>query len=174
METEDKGSSPPNWLRRVVIGRNPRRTLVRIVVIVAGCFLVFNPFVLLPIRVEGISMMPTYREHGVNFVNCLTYRFREPRRGDVVSVRTTGPHVMYMKRIIGLPGETIAFHRGRAIINGKPLYEPYVEYRCDWELPEEILRANEYFVVGDNRSMPAADHVKGGATRDRIVGIILL
>jgi signal peptidase I len=174
METEGKGSSPPSWLRRAVFGRDPKRTLVRLVVVVAGCFLVFNPCVLLPIRVEGISMMPTYKEHGINFVNCLTYRFREPRRGDVVSVRTTGPHLMYMKRIIALPGETIAFNQGRAIVNGKPLYEPYVKYRCDWELPPETLRANEYFVVGDNRSMSKDDHVKGAATRDRIIGTILL
>ena len=55
-------------------------------------------------------MLPTYRDHGVNFVNRLAYVFHEPRRGDVVAIRTlAGEHVMYMKRIVGLPGETVTF-----------------------------------------------------------------
>ena len=54
-------------LLRVLIGRNPKRTLVRIGVLVVVCLVVFK-FVLVPIRVDGGSMLPTYKEHGVNFV----------------------------------------------------------------------------------------------------------
>lgn len=167
------GDTPsPGWLQTVVIGRNPRRTVIRILVLVPVVFLVFK-FVLLPIRVQGISMLPTYQQNAINCVNRMAYVFHEPQRGDVVAIRFADNHVMLMKRIIGMPGEEIAFHRGQAIINGQPLDEPYVRYSCNWELPPEKIGLNQYFVVGDNRSMGQTEHTKGKADRERIVGKVL-
>jgi signal peptidase I len=163
----------PGLARVIVIGRNPRNTLIRILVLVAACFIVFN-FVLLPIRVTGISMLPAYKDRSINFVNRLAYSRHEPRRGDVVSIRYAGIHLMLMKRIIGLPGETIAFENGRVMIDGKPLAEPYEKWNCDWALPPEKIGINEYFVVGDNRTMPMEDHWHGKVLRERIVGKVLL
>ena len=163
----------PNWLRIALVGRNFKVTLVRIVVLVVTCVVVFK-FILLPVRIEGVSMLPTYKENSVNFVNCLAYLRHGPQRGDVVGIRLAGPHVMYMKRIIGLPGETVAFVKGHVLINGEVLDEPYEKLPCDWNLPPEKLGPNEYFVVGDNRSMPPAYHGHGIVTRDRIVGKLLL
>ncbi len=119
-------------------------------------------------------MLPTYRDHGVNLVNCLAYVSHGPQRGDVVAIRTTGLTYMYLKRIIALPGETIAFHHGHAYINDRQLDEPYVKFSCDWEIPARTLGPNEYYFVGDNRSMMAAEHTKGVGDRSRIVGRILL
>jgi hypothetical protein len=79
----------PGWLRVLAIGRNPKFTFARIIVLVVACFIVFK-FILLPIRVTGISMLPTYKNHSVNFVNQLAYSRHEPRRGDVVSIRLAG------------------------------------------------------------------------------------
>jgi signal peptidase I len=167
------GSEAPGWLRRILIGRNPHRTAIRIVVVIVLSFVVFR-FILLPIRVEGMSMMPAYRENRINFVNRLVYHFHPPERGDVVAIRTTGISIMYMKRIIGLPGETVGFHRGRAFINGKVLEEPYVRYKCNWEVAPKVLGKDEYYFVGDNRQMPVGDHTQGVASRHRIVGKVLL
>jgi signal peptidase I len=120
-------------------------------------------------------MLPTYRENGGNFVNRLAYLFHEPRRGDVVAIGLqAGEHVMYMKRIVGLPGEAVAFHRGRLFINGKPLDEPYVKLPCDWEHEPEQVGPGQYYFVGDNRDMPWEDHRHGRAARNHIVGKILL
>ena len=157
----------------MVIGRNPRVTLVRVAVLIVTCFVVFK-FILLPARIEGISMLPTYQDRSVNFVNRLAYRWHEPRRGDVVGIRLAGPHVMYMKRIIGLPGETVAFAGGRVLINGEVLDEPYEKTPCDWNCPPVKLGPDEYFVVGDNRTMPWEDHVFGRAQRSQIVGKAIL
>ena len=158
----------------MLIGRNPKRTLGRIVVLVAGSFIVFK-FMLLPIRVDGGSMLPTYKDHGVNFVNRLAYVFHEPRRGDVVAIRMlAGKHVMYMKRIVGLPGEAVAFHHGYLYINGEQVQEPYVKLRGTWEHEALQLGPDEYYFVGDNRDMPWDDHYKGQRTRDFIVGKLLL
>jgi len=161
------------WVRIVVIGRNPKATLVRVAVLIVTSFVVFK-FILLPIRVEGISMLPNYKDHSWNLVNRLAYLWHEPQRGDVVSIRLAGPHVMYMKRIIGLPGETVGFVDGRVLINGKVLDEPYEKSPCNWNYPPVKLGADEYFVVGDNRTMPWEEHKLGSATRDRIVGKALL
>ena len=166
-------SQVPRWLRIVVIGRNPKVTLARAVVLAVLCVVVFK-FILLHIRVEGISMLPTYQDGSAHFVNRLAYLWHEPRRGDVVSIRLAGVHLMYLKRIIGLPGETVAFVNGQVLINGEVLDEPYEKLPCDWNLPPEKLGPDEYFVVGDNRSMPPENHTFGKVERDRIVGKAIL
>jgi len=163
----------PRWVSIVVVGRNPRATLVRVTVLVVTCLIVFN-FVLLPIRVEGISMLPTYKDHSINFINRLAYLRHEPQRGDIVSIRLAGLHVMYLKRIIGLPGETVAFENGRVVINGEVLDEPYEKTACDWNRPPVKLGPDEYFVVGDNRTMPKELHQFGETSRDRILGKLIL
>ena len=146
---------------------------VRIVVLAVTCFVTFG-FILLPVRIEGISMQPTLHTGQLNCVNRLAYLRHEPQRGDIVSVRLAGKHIMFMKRIIGLPGETVGFHEGHAIINGEPLAEIYVKLPCDWEMEPVLCSPTQYYVVGDNRSMPIELHTKGRAERDRIVGKLFL
>jgi signal peptidase I len=99
----------------------------------------------------------------------------EPRRGDVVAVRfLAGPHRMYMKRIVGLPGETVAFHGGHLLINGKPLDEPYVKFQCYWEHEPLQVGPDQYYVVGDNRDNQWEGHAQGRAPRSLILGKVLL
>jgi signal peptidase I len=174
-EPNPSHAAPParKWLHLVAIGRNPKMTCLRIATLVVACFVVFN-FVLLPIRVTGISMLPTYKNHSINFINRLAYLWHEPQRGDVVGIRYAGIHVMLLKRIVGLPGETVAFVHGHIFIDGRRLKEPYEKLPCDWNLPPENLSTNEFFVVGDNRSMPPEDHTFGRVERNRIVGKVLL
>jgi signal peptidase I len=173
MSTNVEDARKPGLVRRIVIGRNPSRTLARIVIWII-IIVVVRTYVLLPIRVEGVSMLPTYKEDGVNFVNCLAYVLRPPQRGDVVAIRTTGRSIMLCKRIVGLPGEIIAFRGGHIEINGELLDEKYVTLPCNWELAPKRLGPNEYYVVGDNRSMDFDQHIQGIADRNKIVGRILL
>ena len=174
MGTNVDAAQPPSLLQRVLIGRSPKRTLVRSLVLLAVAVVVFK-YVLQPIRVDGGSMLPTYRENGVNLVNRLAYLFRAPRRGDVVAIRLlAGWHVMYMKRIVGLPGETVAFREGRLYINGRPQDEPYVKFPCNWEREPVQVEPGHYYVVGDNREMLWGDHIQGRAARDHILGKVLL
>ena len=163
----------PHWLQVLTIGRRPKNTLIRIVVLAAACFVTFK-FILLPIRIDGISMLPTYHTGQVNCINRLAYLRHAPQRGDIVSVRLAGNSVMFMKRIIGLPGETVSFAGGKTFINGKFLDEPYLKFSCDWEAEPIQCSANEFYVVGDNRSMPFTFHTQGRAERERIVGKLFL
>jgi signal peptidase I len=165
------------WI--LAIGRHPKTTLIRAAVLAVVCVVVFKS-VLLPVRVEGISMTPAYADHSVHFVNRLAYLGHEPGRGDVVGIRLTppdgwsAPHIMFLKRVIGLPGEEISFVDGRVLVNGRTLEEPYEKGPCNWNAPPVMLGPDEYFVVGDNRSMPKELHTFGKAERSRIVGKALL
>jgi signal peptidase I len=173
MEAGIQTARRPTWMQVVLIGRDPRRTLIRLLVLVTVSFIVFK-FMLLPIRISGMSMFPTYKEKRVNFVNRVRYWFHAPQRYDVVAIRTSGTSIMYMKRIVGLPGESVGFHQGHVMINGKMLDEPYLKLLSDWEHAPERLGPDEYYLVGDNRSMALEDHYHGKAPRSRIVGKILL
>ena len=171
------------WLRVITFGRNPKLTLVRIVIWAVACVLVFK-IALLRVKVDGISMVPTYQDQSKNWINRLAYLRHEPKRGDVVAIRLVQandffsqlepPGVMLLKRIIGLPGDTVAFADGRAVINGEILDEPYEKERdCYWNIPPVKLAADEYYVVGDNRSMPEQNHTKGVFKRNQILGKIM-
>jgi len=99
----------------------------------------------------------------------MAYRFRVPQRGDVVAVQLAGRSVVYVKRLLGLPGDTVSFVDGLRR-NGEPVDEPYVTKRAGWQLDHVTLGDDDYFVVGDNRGMEMAQHEFGTATRGRLIG----
>jgi signal peptidase I len=165
---DDDSSSPPLW-QRLIWGRNLTRTLIRAAVLGTLVFLCFR-FVILPARITGCSMEPTYHDGKVHFINRLAFVRQKPQRGDVVAVRFSGRSVMLLKRVIGLPGERIAIKDGVVFINGDPLDEPYVKFREPWQLSERKIGDDEYYVIGDNRGMEMANHVFGAAQADRIIG----
>ncbi len=156
-------------LVRMIAGRHPRRTAVRVLVIIVGAYIVFG-YLLMPIRGVGVSMEPTIVEGDLIFVNQVAYRFRAPARGDIVAVRIAGRSVVYVKRLLALPGDRVAFVDGVLWRNGVPVDEPYVSRRAGWQLDEVTLGADDYFVVGDNRGMEMAQHEFGTARRNRLIG----
>lgn len=158
----------PLW-RIIILGRNPRATGFRIVVLVALCFSAFH-WMLFPVRITGISMEPTLHDQSIKIVNRLAYRRTDPQRGDIVSIGEYGKPDMLMKRIIALPGETYAIKRGQVFIDGNPLDEPYVVHRAAWEVPPVTLGPDEYLVIGDNRGMDQHDHYFGRTDRRYIIG----
>ena len=160
-------------LTTVVFGSHPRRTAIRAAVLVVASAVIFG-VALLPVRLSGISMEPTYTDGEMNFANRLAYAAgRRPARGDVVAIRMAGMSVLYVKRIIGLPGERVEITMGTVVIDGRPLIEPTVVRKAPWNVPEVTLGDDEYFVIGDNRAMSAQNHDFGRASIDRIIGKML-
>ena len=157
---------------RMLIGANPRRTLLRIILLVCASVLIFG-WVLVPVRAEGISMRPTYESGTLHFVNRLSYLGAGPQRGDIVAIALGGERVYYVKRVIGLPGERLRIVDGTVHVNGAALAEPYVVNRRPWNIDEVELRAQEYFVIGDNRGMNAPDHDFGRVSRSKIAGRVV-
>lgn len=159
-------------LRRAAFGARPQRTLVRVAAIVAAAVVVFG-YLLIPVRGEGPSMTPTIGDGQLVFVNTLAYWRSAPRRGDIVALRLAGRRLVYVKRIVGLPGERVSITRGTVLIDGGALMEPYVARRNSWNVAELTLAPDEYLVIGDNRGMAMRMHEFGRTRRDRILGRVL-
>lgn len=158
-------------LRDLTLGRTPRRTFIRIIVLVAASFLTFR-FVFLPVRCYGPSMAPTLEHGSLHLVNRLGCRWEPCGRGEIVALRMAGRRVVYLKRIVGLPGERLRITDGIVYVNGRPLDEPYVSRRAPWSLGDVQLGSDEYFFIGDNRGMAIQGHDLGRARADRIVGTL--
>ena len=156
-------------LKRICIGSNWRHTLVRGAILAAVVYCV-GAYGLMPFSVQGDSMLPRYKTGDLGTINALAYRWSDPQRFDIVAIRMAGKKVMLLKRVIGLPGETVEIRQGVVYVNGEKLDEPYLLYRGDWNLNLQTVAADQYFVVGDNRGMPADQHHYGKTKRDRIIG----
>ena len=146
-----------------------RKFLVRVLVVGICAFVLFS-YILIPFRVIGFSMEPTYRDGDVNFSFALKYVFAPPERFDVVTVRLSGTRVMLLKRIVALPGETVAFENGYLMINGQKMVEPYVSDRHPWNLELRTVKEGHVYVVGDNRNVPMRTHDFGQTPIHRITG----
>jgi signal peptidase I len=149
-----------------------RRFLIRVCFVAVFAYLFFG-YVLLPIRIQGTSMEPTYRNGGMNFCWKLQYLFSKPERHDVVAVRFAGNRVMLLKRVVALEGEQIEFREGKLFVDGKELPEPYIVYPCNWNLPPRRVEKGCVYVVGDNRNMPIEHHYFGQTSAKRIIGVPL-
>lgn len=142
-------------------------------------------FIVLPIRlfvaqpfvVEGASMDPTFKNGDYIIVDELSYRFEAPKRGDVVTFRYPGdPSLFFIKRIIGLPGETVSIQAETITItktDGEKIIldESYIE---DGTMPRAYLShtllEDEYFVMGDNRAKSSDSRYWGSLPRENIMG----
>lgn len=113
-------------------------------------------------RIQGSSMLPTLRNREYALVWRLLYRFRQPRRQEVVICHYPGRHTKwckwipqaFVKRIVAVPGDTLEVIEGIVHVNGRPLDEPYLDpARCRFmrERPPRVMGPDEYFVMGDNR-----------------------
>ncbi len=162
-------TSSNSRLHRFILPQWNRRFLIRLVIVALCAFMVFK-YVLIPYRVHGHSMAPTYQDGDVNFGFTLRYAFSPLQRHDVVLVRMAGTQVMLLKRVVGLEGETVAFENGHLLVNGKPVDEPYVIGGCDWQLPPRVVESGHVYVVGDNRRVPMDRHYFGRTPVSRIAG----
>ncbi len=126
------------------------------------------------VRVDGFSMNPTLQDGEYILVNRLAYKIGNPVRGDIVVFSfPMDPRQDLIKRVIGLPGESISVQDGKVMINGVPLEEPYIAappiYNGTWEVPEGQL-----FVLGDNRNESKDSHEWGLLPVENVVGRAIL
>jgi signal peptidase I len=152
---------------------------VIILVAVAFAFLV-RGFAFQTFYIPSESMVPRLETDDRVLVNKLTYDLRDPARGDVVVFRTPpGSHITGMddlvKRIVGMPGDTIEGRDGRIYINGKLLAEPYLDAGVQSKTfgPVEVP-ANSYYMLGDNRQFSNDSTVWGPAKGDLFVGPVFV
>lgn len=152
--------------RQFVFGERPNRTLIRVIVWSLATVAFFHQL-LMPIQIIGSSMNPTYESGSLNLVNRLSYTKSRPHKGDVVAVRADDE--LLLKRIVASPGDSIGIAHGRLMINNHPLHDQFSMERIPWEMDPTILGPNEYFVIGDNRSVSVFCKVK----KNQILGKII-
>ncbi len=139
---------------------------------IAISFLIIT-FLYQPVRVEGTSMMPELRDQDRLFINKYAYHFEQVHRDDVVVFLYPRDHKKsYIKRVIAGPGDTLRIDNGQVYVNGKPIAEPYVpaRYQDERSYPAITLAANQYFVLGDHRSISSDSRDFGPVNRSLIYG----
>lgn len=146
--------------------------LGKIALILAVLGLFIHYFVATIFIVDGASMEPNFKNGEFVLVNRFSYFIKEPKRGDVVVLKFPGREKeKYIKRIIGLPNETIKIEDGEIFINNKKLKEDYLSSYIKTEPDmEKILSGNEYFVLGDNRSNSNDSRVWGSCPKENLLG----
>ena len=152
-------STVNSWLRDLTVS------------IIVSVFIIV--FLYQPVRVEGTSMLPVLEDQDRLFINKMAYRVGEIHHGDVVVFLYPRDHAKsYIKRVIAGPGEQVRIEHGRVYVNGKQLREKYVPtmYADDRSQPEMTVPANEFFVMGDHRSISSDSRDFGPVDRSLIYG----
>lgn len=163
-EPEQDGSRAGGGFRRFLFD------LLETVLLSLVLFLAINA-ISARIRVESISMQPTLYAGDFIIVNKLAYKLGDPGRGDIVIFHyPPNPDIEpYIKRVVGLPGETVRVHNGRVYVNEVPLSEPYIaanpNYEGTWVVPQDAL-----FVLGDNRNKSSDSHSWGMVPLENVIG----
>jgi signal peptidase I len=142
--------------------------------LLAICFaVVIIVFLYQPVKVEGTSMAPLISDQERIFINKLVYKFEPISRGDVVvfwypSDRTKS----FIKRVVGLPGETVEIRQGHVYVNGKSLDEPYIlpAYLDTNSYPAFRVPQQQYFVMGDHRDSSNDSRMFGPVPAEYIYG----
>lgn len=196
METEKKPAVPPEEPKKKKKGKKEKEkktlkqeimswiwTLIAALVIAT----VFRAYIAEPIRVDGNSMTNTLLDNEIVLVSKLAYRFGEMERGDIVICRYPGRvsttfnlgaaisvenHVLFVKRLVALPGDTVEIRNSLLYVNGEVVEDPEFMASRPGDYPLRLLGEDEYFVIGDNRRTShdsRADDV-GPISGDAIMG----
>lgn len=157
--------------------------IIETLVIALSIFLVVYLFGMQPHEVNGQSMVPNFQSGEYVLTDKVSYRFRNPERGEVIVFHAPeaaqcpkGTGCDFIKRVLALPGETVAVANDSIIVNGIPLDESYIPEEFETMAGEFTrgrtitLGPNEYMAVGDNRPYSSDSRAWGPITKDDIVG----
>lgn len=156
---------------------------VEVALIAMVSVLIIRTFLVQPFLVSGVSMEPNFHNGDYLLIDELSYRFREPERGEVIVFHYPNDEkYYYIKRIIGLPGDEIEFKDGKVVVfnkdfpKGMVLRENYLPFSEDTVSANKKIKIgeNEYFVLGDNRDFSFDSRSWGEVKEGEIIGIVRL
>ncbi len=154
-------SGPVAWWRELLDTILPALAVV----------LIINLFLAQPRTVHGQSMEPNLHENERVILDLLSYRFRDPRRGEIIVIELPERHTdPLIKRVIGLPGETVEIKGGSVYINGQPLVEPYLNQTTLGNMAPQLVPEEHVFVLGDNRGASNDSRYFGMVPYSHIIG----
>lgn len=154
--------------------------ILETIVFVGSLFIVIYLFIMGPNQVRGVSMENTFKTGEYILTSRITYKFKPIERGDVIVFKSPqNPDIEYIKRVIGLPGDSVLIKEGHVYLNNKELVENYVKTETN---PSEggIVKENQpvyipqdyLFVMGDNRRESSDSRVFGPIKKTSIVGVV--
>lgn len=137
-------------------------------VIIVLIVILIRTFIATPIKVNGTSMNDTLSHGDTMILNKIDVKINELERFDIVVIETGDTYLI--KRIIGLPGETIEYKEGKLYINGKSIKDPYYKNENTKDFENIKIPKNHYFVMGDNRSDSIDSRIIGTINKENILG----
>ena len=152
---EEKETVKKNYIKEFL----PYFMIILVVVLI-------KTFVVSPIRVNGASMDPTLNDKDIMLLDEISYRFSDIERFDIVVVKEEDEYLI--KRVIGLPGETVEYKNDKLYIDGKYVKEDF-KHKETFDF-STTLGKDEYFIMGDNRTNSTDSRVFGPISRDKIMG----
>jgi len=161
-----------SYLKNFLFPQITRRYLLRVAVVTLTAVIVFK-YILIPFRIQGESMAPTYVTGSFNFCFTPRYLFSTPAWPDVVAVEMAGKKIMLLKRVVATEGQRVEFREGTLVVDGREIHEPYVSAKGNWNVPPATVKPGNIYLVGDNRGVPAERHVFGQTSVKRIAGVPL-
>ncbi len=143
-----------------------------IIAIAFGASYALRHWVIQPYRIQMSSMETTVFQDDLVMVDKVSYRLHEPRRGDVIifwppGVTTGDP---YIKRVIGLPGETVEAKDGKVYVDGKAADEPYLHGYVMPDFSPTLVPQGQLFLMGDNRAVSLDSRSFGTVSMSSIIG----
>ncbi len=145
--------------------------IVKVVLISLAIILPIRLWLVQPFYVEGASMEPSFYDSEYLIINEISYRFEDPERGQVIIFKNPqNTKVYFIKRVIGLPGETIEIKQGNVFINNELIEETYIENFSTQSNQPVTLDDDEYFVMGDNRTNSHDSRNIGPIKKQHIIG----
>lgn len=182
---DDDQSMPPEASEEDTDGEAPKKKSmgreilewVLVVVVAVAAALLIRTFIFEPVRVDGESMLNTLHDNEYMIVTKYQYLFGDPERFDVVICHYPGRgNTNFVKRVVGIPGDTVAMRGGVLYVNGEAVDEPYIDYHAAYTMEDTVIEEGHYFVLGDNRPNSNDSHAPGVGqlSRDMIVGKVRL
>lgn len=150
---------------------------IMVIVVAVVAALVIRTFIFEPVRVDGSSMLNTLHDNEYMIVTKYQYLFADPERYDIVICHYPGRgNTNFVKRVVGIPGDTVAVQGGVLYVNGEAVEEPYISAPMLSSMPETVVEEGHYFVMGDNRnnSNDSRSSGVGQLTRSQIRGQVRL
>lgn len=162
-----------NWRYVKIERRLKNKRWALLLVLSIPLFFFFEQRVLSTGIVTDVSMLPTLKEGRYFIIHKYPYLFGPPRRGDIVVLRAPNHRRWrYVKRVIGLEGETVAISSGKVLVNGQTLNEPYAMGETVPDLEPRQIPEGHCFIMGDNRENSEDSRAFGSVPREMIEGMI--
>ncbi len=170
LPADEETEAPPR--KRRGIARWLLRDLVVPLAVAFGVAMIFQATVAKPYQIPTGSMEPTIKENDRILADRLVYHFRSIHRGDVIVFNPPADlhqDTPFVKRVIGIPGDTVEIEHGEVLVNGQPFVVPSAR-KTDYRMAKETVPAGQLFVLGDNRDESYDSHRWGFVPIDNVIG----